>query len=62
MFRISQTQQKLQKDNIKSEKNANMIHYKVGSKIRDTIKDLGGVLPEELPTPEKLFKTNSKRK
>ena len=56
LFRISQTQQKLQKDNIKSEKNANMIHYKVGSKIRDTIKELGGVLPEDLPTPEKSLK------
>ena len=56
LFRISQTEQKLQKDNIQTENNANMIHYKVGSKIRDTIKELGGVLPEDLPTPEKSLK------
>ena len=56
LFRISQTKQKLQKDNIKTEKNANITHYKVGSKIRDTIKELGGILPEDLPTPEKSLK------
>ena len=56
MFRISQTEQKLQKDNIKTEKDANVTHYKVGSKIRDTIKELGGILPEDLPTPDKILK------
>ena len=56
LFRISQTEQKLQNDNIKTEKNANMIHYKVGSKIRDTIKELGGILPEDFPTPKKSLK------
>ncbi len=56
LFRISQTEQKLEKDNIKIEKDANMTHYKVGSKIRDTIKELGGILPENLPTPKKSLK------
>ena len=56
LFRISQTEQKLQKDNIKTEKDANVTHYKVGSKIRDTIKELGGILPEDLPTPDKSLK------
>jgi len=56
LFRISQTEQKLQKDNVITEKNANMTHYKVGSKIRDTIKELGGILPENLPTPNKSLK------
>jgi len=56
LFRISQTEQKLYKDNIKTEKEANATHYKVGSRIRDTIKDLGGVLPEDLPTPTKSLK------
>ena len=56
LFRISQTEQKLYKDNIKTEKEANATHYKVGSRIRDTIKDLGGVLPEDLPTPNKSLK------
>ena len=56
LFRISQTEQKLQKDNIKTEKDANKTHYKVGNKIRNTIKELGGVLPENLPTPDKSLK------
>jgi len=56
LFRISQTEQKLQKDNVKTEIVANIIHYKVGSKIRDTIKELGGILPEDLPTPDKSLK------
>lgn len=56
LFRISQTEQKLRNDNVETEKNANMIHYKVGSKIRDTIKELGGILPEDFPTPKKSLK------
>ena len=56
LFRISQTEQKLQKDNIKTEKDANITHYKVGSKIRETVKELGGILPEDLPTPDKSLK------
>jgi len=56
LFRISQTEQKLQKDNVKTEIVANITHYKVGSKIRDTIKELGGILPEDLPTPDKSLK------
>ena len=35
---------------------ANITHYKVGSKIRNTIKELGGILPENLPTPDKSLK------
>ena len=46
----------LQKDNVKTEKDANMTHYKVGNKIRDTIKELDGILPEDLPTPSKSLK------
>ena len=56
LFRISQTEQKLQKDNVKTENVANITHYNVGSKIRDTIKELGGILPEDLPTPDKSLK------
>ena len=52
LFRISQTEQKLKKDNIQSEKEANKAHYEVGSKIRKTIKELGGTMPEDLPTPK----------
>jgi len=56
LFRISQTEQKLKKDNIKSENSANMTHYEVGKKIRKTIEELGGTMPEDLPTPEKSIK------
>ncbi len=56
LFRISQAEQKLKRDNIQSEKEANEAHYEVGIKIRNTIKDLGGMMPEDLPTPKKSLK------
>ena len=56
LFRISQAEQKLKRDNIQSEKEANEAHYEVGIKIRNTIKDLGGTMPEDLPTPQKSLK------
>lgn len=56
LFRISQTEQKLKKENIKNEKDANNTHYEVGSKIRKTIKELGGTMPEDFKTPEKSLK------
>ncbi|MGN1297110.1 MAG: DNA damage-inducible protein D [Clostridia bacterium] len=56
LFRISQTEQKLKRDNIQTEKEANKAHYEVGSKIRKTIKELGGTMPEDLPTTKKSLK------
>ena len=56
LFRISQTEQKLKNEDTKIESDANDTHYKVGKKIRNTIKELGGTMPEELPTPEKSLK------
>ena len=56
LFRISQTEQKLKRDNIQTETDANKAHYEVGSKIRNTIKELGGTMPEDLPTLEKRLK------
>ena len=56
LFRISQTEQKLKRENINSESEANKTHYEVGSKIRNTIKELGGTMPEDLPTPYKSLK------
>lgn len=64
LFRISQTEQKLRKDNVKTEKEANETHYEVGKKVRKAIADIGGTMPEDLPTPKKslkqLEKENSK--
>ena len=56
LFRISQTEQKLRKDNIKGENNANKVHYNIGKIVRNAIKKAGGTLPEELPTPKKNLK------
>ncbi len=56
LFRISQTEQKLKRENIKTESNANTTHYEVGKEVRNTIKRLGGTMPEDLPTPEKSLK------
>lgn len=56
LFRIDQTNQKLINDNIQSEKEANKLHNIVGKKVRKTIKELGGSMPEELPTPKKSLK------
>ena len=61
LFRISQTEQKLRNDNIIGESNANKTHYKVGKKIRNTIKELGGTMPESLPTPKKSLKELEKK-
>ena len=64
LFRISQTEQKLRKDNVKTEKEANETHYTIGKNIREVIAKNGGTMPEDLPTPKKslkqLEKENSK--
>ena len=62
LFRISQTEEKLIRDNVKTEKEANKTHYKVGAKVRKTIKELGGTMPEDLPTPKKSLKQLEKEK
>ena len=56
LFRISQTEQKLRKDNIQTEKEATNAHYEVGTKVRKAIADIGGTMPENLPTPKKSLK------
>ena len=56
LFRNSQTEQKLKRENIEGESNAQKAHYEVGNKIRNTIKELGGTMPEELPTLKKSLK------
>ena len=53
LFRATQTEEKLRRDNIKGKNNANRTHYQVGIKVRKTIAELGGTMPENLPTPDK---------
>ena len=56
LFRIDQTNQKLQNDNIIGEKPSCDTHYMVGKEVRNTISKLGGTMPEDLPTPNKSLK------
>ena len=62
LFRISQTEQKLKNEKIKTESEANETHYKVGKEIRNTINKLGGTMHENLPTPNKSLKELEKEK
>ena len=56
LFRITQTESKLKKDNISTEKEANKTHYNIGKNIREVIAKNGGTMPEDLPTPKKSLK------
>ncbi|MBQ9181435.1 MAG: DNA damage-inducible protein D [Bacilli bacterium] len=56
IFRIAQTDAKLKRDNVDNEYTANSVHYEVGKEVRNSIKRLGGTMPEDLPTPEKSLK------
>ncbi len=56
LFRISQTEQRLKKDNINTEKDACDTHNKIGKIVRRAIKEAGGTMPEDLPTPKKSLK------
>ena len=53
LFRATQAEEKLKKDGIKDKHSANKTHYKVGQKVRQTIEELGGIMPEELDVPKK---------
>ncbi len=56
LFRATQTDEKLRRENIHGKQAAYDTHYQVGKKVRQTIKELGGTMPEDLPTPEKSVK------
>lgn len=62
LFRATQTEEKLRRENIQGKENANRTHYEVGRKVRQTIKDLGGTMPEDLPTPDKSIKQLEKER
>ncbi len=53
LFRISQTEEKLRKDKIQGADKATAVHYNVGKEVRTAIENIGGTMPEDLPTPEK---------
>ena len=56
LFRATQTDEKLRRENIRGKEKANQTHYEVGRKVRQTIAELGGTMPEDLPTPEKSIR------
>lgn len=56
LFRATQTDEKLRRENIQGKKEAGDAHYEVGKKVRQTIAELGGTMPEDLPTPNKSIK------
>lgn len=56
LFRATQTEEKLRRDEVQGKENANATHYGVGKKVRQTIADLGGTMPEHLPTPDKSIR------
>ena len=65
LFRATQTEEKLRKENIKGKQKANETHLEVGKKVRQTIKELGGTMPENLPTADsikKIEKANAPKK
>lgn len=56
IFRISQTKQKIENENIQGENNAKKAHYQIGKNVRKFIEENGGTMPEKLPTPKKSLK------
>jgi DNA-damage-inducible protein D len=62
LFRATQTEEKLRREQIKGKTKANITHYKVGAKVRQTIKELGGTMPENLPVAESIKSVETKRR
>ena len=56
LFRATQTEDKLRRDAIQGKENANQTHYEVGQKVRKTIEDIGGAMPEDLPSADSIKK------
>ena len=62
IFRIAQTDAKLKRDNVDNEYTANSVHYEVGREVRNSIRRLGGIMPEDLPMPNKSLKEIEKER
>ena len=56
LFRATQTEEKLKREEIKEKQKANLTHYEVGKKVRKTIEEIGGTMPENLPAPDSIKK------
>ena len=62
LFRATQAEAKLRREGIQGKNNANKAHFEVGKKVRQTIEELGGTMPEDLPTPDKSIKQIEREK
>ncbi len=62
LFRATQTEEKLRRENVRNKGHANRIHNEVGRKVRKTIHELGGTMPENLPVAESIKKVESREK
>ena len=62
LFRATQTEEKLRKEKINNKIQANRTHFEVGKKVRQTIEELGGTMPEDLPVVESIKKLENKQK
>ncbi len=62
LFRATQTEEKLKRENIKGKQKANETHYEVGKKVRQTIEELGGTMPESLPVTDSIKKVEKRLK
>jgi len=60
LFRATQTEDKLRRENIKGKQKANQTHLEVGKKVRQTIQEIGGTMPENLPTEDNIQKIEKK--
>ncbi len=61
LFRATQTEEKLRRENVTGKQKANQTHFEVGKKVRQTIKDLGGTMPERLPVADSIKKLENKK-
>jgi len=62
LFRATQTEEKLRRDRVKDREQAGRTHYEVGAKVRQTIHELGGAMPENLPAAESIKAVESKKR
>ena len=63
LFRATQAEEKLKREDVRGKQRANKTHFEVGQTVRKTIKELGGTMPELLPTPEQsVNKIESEKK
>src|SRR5882762_5480317 len=62
LFRATQTEEKLRRENVRNKDHANRIHNDVGHKVRKTIHELGGTMPENLPVAESIRKVENREK